>query len=58
MRYIISVIVSLVFAFACSAIANGKGRGRILWGILGFFFSLITLIVVLIMPKKHRSSAY
>jgi hypothetical protein len=52
------VIVSLVFAFACSAIANGKGRGRILWGILGFFFSLITLIVVLIIPKKHRSSAY
>jgi hypothetical protein len=58
MRYIISVIVSLVFAFACSAIAGSKGRGRVLWGILGFFLSLITLIVVLIMPKKHRSSAY
>jgi len=58
MRYIIGIIVDLVFAFACSAIAGGKGRGRILWGILGFFFSLITLIVVLIMPRKHRSSAY
>jgi hypothetical protein len=58
MQYIISVLVSLVFAFACSAIAGGKGRGRVLWGVLGFFFSLITLIVVLIMPRKHRASAY
>ncbi|HEX4244035.1 MAG TPA: hypothetical protein VHY77_00595 [Acidimicrobiales bacterium] len=55
MRYIISVLVSLVFAFACSAIAGSKGRGRVLWGILGFFFSLITLIVVVILPQKHTA---
>ncbi len=58
MRYLIGLIVDLVFAFACSAIAGSKGRGRILWGILGFIFSLITLVVVLIMPRKHGSSAY
>jgi hypothetical protein len=56
MRYIISVLVSLVFAFACSAIAGSKGRGRFVWGILGFFFSLITLIVVLIVPRKHHAA--
>ncbi len=50
--YVISLVVSLIFAFACSAIAGSKGRGRILWGILGFFFSLITLVVVLLLPRK------
>jgi hypothetical protein len=56
MQYIISVLVSLVFAFACAAIASGKGRSRALFGILGFFFSIITLIVVLIVPSKTRAS--
>jgi hypothetical protein len=56
MQYIISVLVSLVFAFACAAIAGGKGRSRALFGILGFFFSIITLIVVLIVPRKARAS--
>ena len=56
MQYIISVLVSLVFAFACAAIAGGKGRSRALFGILGFFFSLITLIVVLLVPRKTRAS--
>jgi hypothetical protein len=56
MRYIIGLIVDRIFAFACSAIAGGKGRGRTVWGILGFFFSLITLIVVLIIPRKHHAS--
>jgi hypothetical protein len=56
MAYIISVLVGLVFAFACAAIAGGKGRSRALFGILGFFFSLITLIVVLLIPRKHHAA--
>ncbi len=36
MRYIISIIIGLIVAFACSRIASSKGRGPILWGILGF----------------------
>ena len=53
MRYLIGIIIDLIFAFACSRIATSKGRGAILWGILGFFFSLITLIVVLILPRRR-----
>ncbi len=53
MRYVIGIIIDLIFAFACSRIATSKGRGAILWGVLGFFFSLITLIVVLIIPRRH-----
>ncbi|MDQ2728058.1 MAG: hypothetical protein M3Y91_09405 [Actinomycetota bacterium] len=53
MRYGIGIIISLLFAFGCSRLASSKGRGPILWGILGFFFTLITLIVVLILPRKR-----
>lgn len=52
MRYGIGLIVDLIFAFACATLAGNKGRSRVLWGILGFFFSIITLIVVLIIPRR------
>jgi len=52
MRYLIYFVIDLLFAFGCSRIASHKGRGPILWGILGFFFTLITLIVVLIIPRR------
>jgi hypothetical protein len=29
-----------------------KGRNPLGWGILGFFFSIITLIVVIVIPSK------
>ncbi len=53
MRYVIGLIIDLVFAFACAAIADKKGRSRVLYGILGFFFSIITLIVVLVLPRRR-----
>jgi hypothetical protein len=53
---IIGIVIDLVFAFACSAIAGSKGRGRILWGIFGFFFSLITLVVILLVPRKKGAT--
>jgi hypothetical protein len=33
-------------------IAGMKGRSAILWGILGLFFSILTLIVVIVIPSK------
>jgi hypothetical protein len=33
-------------------IAKRKGRHAVGWLILGFFFSLITLIVILLLPSK------
>jgi hypothetical protein len=33
-------------------IAMMKGRNPLGWGILGLFFSILTLIVVIIIPSK------
>ncbi len=49
---IISLVISIVFAVACNRIAVGKGRGPILWAVLGFLFSLISLIIILVLPRK------
>jgi hypothetical protein len=52
--YLGALIVDLIIAFICSRIAVGKGRGPVLWFILGFFFACITLVVVLLLPPKAR----
>ena len=46
------IIGGIIFAIICYIIADRKGRNPVLWGVLGFFFSLISLIVVLILPSK------
>ena len=43
-----SIIAAIVFA----VIAGTKGRSAIGWGILGLFFSILTLIVVIVIPSK------
>ena len=45
---IISTIVDVVCIIACVRIAEKKNRRPWLWGILGFLFSIITLIVLLV----------
>ena len=34
------------------ALAATKGRNPLGWGILGLFFSILTLIVVIVIPSK------
>jgi len=36
-------------------IAKRKGRHAVGWLILGFFFSLISLIVILVLPSKRTT---
>ncbi|MDQ6649464.1 MAG: deoxyribodipyrimidine photolyase [Actinomycetota bacterium] len=48
--YLIGAIVAAVI---CAVVAGGKGYSAILFGILGFFFSIITLVVVLVIPRKR-----
>jgi hypothetical protein len=36
-------------------IAKRKGRHAVAWTILGFFFTVITLIVVLLLPSKRTT---
>ena len=45
-------IGSIIAAVICGIIAAMKGRNPLGWGILGLFFSILTLIVIVIMPSK------
>jgi hypothetical protein len=45
-------IGSIIAAIICGVIAATKGRSAIGWGILGLFFSILTLIVVIVIPSK------
>lgn len=51
-RAIFYLIGGLIAAVICAVVAKSKGRSAVLFGILGFFFSIITLIVVLVLPRK------
>lgn len=53
---LVSLVVSVICVVACVMIAGRKGRSQVLWGILGFFFSIITLIVIALLPAS-RSNA-
>jgi hypothetical protein len=48
------LIGSLIAAVLCAVIAAAKGRNPLIWGLFGLFFSILTLIVVLVVPKKQR----
>lgn len=43
---------SVIAAIICAVIAGMKGRSALGWGILGLFFSILTLIVVIVIPSK------
>lgn len=55
---IIGFIIWILIMVWIYNIAKRKGRHAILWLILGFFFSLITLIVILLMPSKRTTNAH
>ncbi|MUL47075.1 deoxyribodipyrimidine photolyase [Mycobacterium sp. CBMA293] len=45
-------IGSVIAAIICATVAGMKGRNPFGWGILGLFFSILTLIVVIVIPSK------
>jgi hypothetical protein len=45
---------SVIAAVVCGLIALTKGRNPLGWGILGLFFSILTLIVIIVIPSKKR----
>jgi sugar phosphate permease len=47
------LIGGIIAAIICGLIAKSKGYSAILFAILGFFFSIITLIVILVIPRKR-----
>ena len=51
-KAIFVAVGSIIAAIVCAIIAATKGRSALGWGILGLFFSILTLIVVLVIPSK------
>ena len=47
------LIWSIIFTIACSYIANEKGRSAGAWAILGFFFGLIALLIIICLPDRN-----
>lgn len=52
---LIGFIIWIVVLVWIYNIAQRKGRHPIGWLILGFFFSLIALLVLLVLPSKRSS---
>lgn len=51
------LVVSIVFAIACASLAGSRNRHRVVWAILGFFFPIIALVVLLIIGKSKPKAA-
>jgi len=51
--WVISFIVWILIISWTAAIARRKGRSPFIWGLLAFFFSLIPLIVIALMPSRR-----
>ncbi|MEV6772426.1 deoxyribodipyrimidine photolyase [Nocardia sp. NPDC051030] len=52
LKGIFVAIGSILAAFICAGIAAAKGRNPLGWGVLGLLFSILTLIVVIVIPHK------
>ena len=46
------LIGGVIAAIICGVVAAMKGRNPFGWGILGLFFSILTLIVIIVIPSK------
>jgi hypothetical protein len=51
--WVIGFIIWILIIAWTAAIARRKGRSPFGWGLLAFFFSLIALIVVALMPSRR-----
>ncbi len=47
------LIGGIIAAVICALVAKAKGYSAVLFAVLGFFFSIITLIVILVIPRKR-----
>lgn len=47
------LIGGIIAAIICGLVAKSKGYSAALFAVLGFFFSIITIIVVLVIPRRR-----
>lgn len=43
---VVYFVIGIIFALICSGMARRRGRDGAIWGILGFFFGLIPVLVL------------
>jgi len=55
---VVSFIVWLLVMVWIYNIAKRKGRHAVGWVILGFFFTILALIVLLLLPSKRTTERY
>ena len=48
------LIGGIIAAILCAIIAKSKGYSAVLFGVLGLLFSILTLIVVIVIPRRSR----
>ena len=48
------ILIELAFAVACGLIARRKGRSPWGWGALGFLFNIITLVILIVLPRSRH----
>ncbi len=55
MGLLLLLVVSALSAFICQTIADKRGLKPIFWGVLGFLFGpLVILIVLLVKPSEQK----
>lgn len=50
--YLINLVIGVAVGYYLYTDANRRGKNGAVWGILGFFFSVVTLIIYLIMRES------
>jgi hypothetical protein len=53
--WLIYFVVVVACVWMCASVAASKGRSPLLFGILGAFFTVITLVVVLMLPQRQTA---
>ncbi|GAA1626061.1 MULTISPECIES: hypothetical protein [Brevibacterium] len=49
-----ALLVGIIFAVICNALAKEKGRSAGWWGLLGFLTTFLALIVLVLLPARTR----
>lgn len=57
MELLFGLVVGLLFAWLSYSMAKKRGRGEVLWGILGFFFGFIPAIILLIIGNSTSAAS-
>lgn len=47
------LIWCILYAIGCCLIATEKGRSTVAWLLLGFFFGLIALLIIVCLPDRN-----